>query len=71
MLLVFLLTKHTWGRIAQNGELRMTDRVRLGNYQLIHLLGEGGFAEVYLSKIKEQTWDKICWPSTNNAQKVA
>jgi eukaryotic-like serine/threonine-protein kinase len=30
----------------------MTDRVgqQLGNYQLIHLLGEGGFAEVYLGE---------------------
>jgi hypothetical protein len=26
---------------------------------------------LYLSTIKEQTWDKICWPGTNNAQRVA
>ena len=25
----------------------------------------------FLSTIKEQTWDKICWPGTNNAQRVA
>ncbi len=30
----------------------MGDRVgqRLGNYWLVHLLGEGGFAEVYLGE---------------------
>jgi hypothetical protein len=32
---------------------------------------EGAPPSVRLSTIKEQTWDKICWPGTNNAQKVA
>src|SRR5260370_8083605 len=28
------------------------------------------FYETGLSTFKQQTWDKICWPSTNKAQKV-
>src|SRR5258706_2249511 len=41
-----------YGRISRRKDSTMAERVgqQLGNYRLISLLGEGGFAEVYLGE---------------------